>query len=123
MRWSARTRTIDVATHVPHAALRAYVMGERGGDPLEAAQRRRARRHGATPWAKGLDAGALGISTSRTERHRTSRGESLGTLRAREPELQALASVLKVQGPWVCSNSSPTVTARRTTTSPRQSSR
>ena len=47
---------------------------------------------------EGLEAGALGISTSRTERHRTSRGESLGTLRAREPELQALASTLKTKG-------------------------
>jgi N-acyl-D-aspartate/D-glutamate deacylase len=47
---------------------------------------------------EGLDAGAVGISTSRTERHRTSRGENLGTLRAREPELQALASVLSAKG-------------------------
>jgi N-acyl-D-aspartate/D-glutamate deacylase len=90
-------RTIDVATHVPHAALRAYVMGERGGDPLvepnddELAEM-------ALLFGQGLEAGALGISTSRTERHRTSRGENLGTLRAREPELQALASVLKTKG-------------------------
>jgi len=92
-----QTRTIDVATHVPHAALRAYVMGERGGDPLmqpsddELAEMARLL-------GEALEAGALGISTSRTERHRTSRGENLGTLRAREPELLALASVLKTNG-------------------------
>jgi N-acyl-D-aspartate/D-glutamate deacylase len=89
-------RTIDVATHVPHAALRAYVMGESGGDPLVAPS-----DHELTEMARllseGLDAGALGISTSRTERHRTSRGENLGTLRAGEPELQALAAVLKAK--------------------------
>jgi N-acyl-D-aspartate/D-glutamate deacylase len=93
-------RTIDVATHVPHAALRAFVMGERGGDPLE-----QPSEHELTEMARllgeGLEAGALGISTSRTERHRTSRGENLGTLWAREPELQALASVLRSQGKGV----------------------
>ena len=50
---------------------------------------------------QGLDAGAIGVSTSRTERHRTSRGENLGTLRAREPELLALASVLRARGSGV----------------------
>jgi N-acyl-D-aspartate/D-glutamate deacylase len=90
-------RTIDVATHVPHAALRAYVMGERGGDPL-ADPTERELDEMARLLGEGLDAGALGISTSRTERHRTSRGENLGTLRAREPEIQALASVLRTKG-------------------------
>lgn len=90
-------RTIDVATHVPHAALRAYVMGERGGDPLETPSDDELSEM-ARLLGEGLDAGALGISTSRTERHRTSRGESLGTLLAREPELQALSSVLKQRG-------------------------
>jgi N-acyl-D-aspartate/D-glutamate deacylase len=90
-------RTIDVATHVPHAALRAYVMGERGGDPLEDPTERELDQM-AGLFGEGLDAGALGISTSRTERHRTSRGENLGTLRAREPEIQALASVLRAKG-------------------------
>lgn len=92
-----QARTIDVATHVPHAALRAYVMGERGGDPLEEPSDHELDEM-ARLLGEGLDAGALGISTSRTERHRTSRGENLGTLRAREPELQALASVLKAKG-------------------------
>lgn len=90
-------RTIDVATHVPHAALRAYVMGERGGNPLEQPSELELVEM-ARLLGEGLEAGALGVSTSRTERHRTSRGESLGTLRAREPELQALASVLKTTG-------------------------
>jgi N-acyl-D-aspartate/D-glutamate deacylase len=72
-------------------------MGEPGGDALvqpsddELAEMARL-------FGEGLEAGALGISTSRTERHRTSRGENLGTLRAREPELQALTSVLKAMG-------------------------
>ena len=75
-------RTIDVATHVPHAALRAYVMGERGGDPLEQPEEHELEMM-ARLLGEGLEVGALGISTSRTERHRTSRGENLGTLRAR----------------------------------------
>lgn len=91
-----QARTIDVATHVPHAPLRAYVMGERGADPqIQPSGDELAEM--ARLLGEGLDAGALGISTSRTERHRTSRGESLGTLRSREPELQALASVLKAK--------------------------
>jgi N-acyl-D-amino-acid deacylase len=93
-------RTLDVGTHVPHAALRAFVMGERGADPgqhpddAELDQMAKLLR-------EGLDAGALGVSTSRTDRHRTSEGENLGTLRAREPELLALASVLRAQGSGV----------------------
>jgi N-acyl-D-aspartate/D-glutamate deacylase len=90
-------RTIDVATHVPHAALRSFVMGESGGDPL-AHPSESALHEMATILAEALDAGALGVSTSRTERHRTSQGENLGTLRSKEPELRALASVLKSEG-------------------------
>ena len=89
-------RTIDVATHVPHAALRAYVMGERGGDPLEQPSEHELAEM-ARLLGEGLEAGAIGVSTSRTERHRTSRGENLGTLRAREPELLTLASVLRAK--------------------------
>ncbi len=93
-------RTIDVGTHVPHAALRAYVMGERGADldehpdPTQLETMARLLR-------QGLDAGALGVTTSRTDRHRSSSGENLGTLRAREPELMALASTLRSSGKGV----------------------
>ncbi|MDO9488401.1 MAG: amidohydrolase family protein, partial [Sphingomonadaceae bacterium] len=66
-------RTVDVGTHVPHGAVRAYVMGERG-----------ARNEEATPAdivamaqivEDGLRAGALGFSTSRTMLHRAIDGE------------------------------------------------
>jgi N-acyl-D-aspartate/D-glutamate deacylase len=87
-------RTLDVGTHLPHAALRGYVMGDRGADPGlhpdDAEVDEMARLLG-----EALDAGALGISTSRTERHRTSAGENLGTMRARQPELLAFAAVLR----------------------------
>jgi N-acyl-D-aspartate/D-glutamate deacylase len=90
-------RAIDVATHVPHAALRAYVMGERGADPGEHPDEDELATMAKLLQA-GLDAGALGVTTSRTERHRTSAGDNLGTLRAREPELMALASTLRSTG-------------------------
>src|SRR3984957_8463253 len=55
-----QVRTIDVATHVPHAALRAYVMGGRGGDPLAAPSEPELATM-ARLLGEGLDAGALGI--------------------------------------------------------------
>jgi N-acyl-D-amino-acid deacylase len=93
-------RTIDVGTHFPHAALRAFIMGDRGADPGEHPDEHQLYQM-AQLLEQGLDAGALGVSTSRTERHRTSTGENLGTLRAREPELLALASVLRASGKGV----------------------
>jgi N-acyl-D-aspartate/D-glutamate deacylase len=93
-------RAIDVGTHLPHAALRAFVMGERGADPGEHPDEQQLGEM-ARLLEQGLAAGAIGVSTSRTERHRTSTGENLGTLRAREPELLALASVLRATGKGV----------------------
>jgi N-acyl-D-aspartate/D-glutamate deacylase len=93
-------RAIDVGTHLPHAALRAFVMGERGADPGEHPDEQQLGEM-ARLLEQSLHAGAIGVSTSRTERHRTSTGENLGTLRAREPELLALASVLRSTGKGV----------------------
>jgi N-acyl-D-aspartate/D-glutamate deacylase len=93
-------RTIDVGTHLPHAALRAFVMGERGADPAEHPDAGQMETM-AKLLHQGLEAGALGVTTSRTDRHRTSTGENLGTLRAREPELMALASALRSSGTGV----------------------
>ena len=59
-------RTVDVATHVPHGAVRAYVMGERGArnEVPSAADIEQM----AAIVEEGLRAGALGFSTSRTVR-------------------------------------------------------
>jgi N-acyl-D-aspartate/D-glutamate deacylase len=95
-----QARTIDVGTHLPHAALRSYVMGERGAD-LDQHPDADELDSMAELLAEALDAGALGVTTSRTDRHRTSTGENLGTLRAREPELMALASTLRSSGTGV----------------------
>ncbi len=65
-------RTIDVATQVPHGAVRAYVMGERCNDDSiptedEIAEMRQLVRD-------GIEAGALGFSSSRTLLHKDVHG-------------------------------------------------
>src|SRR5215213_4664858 len=87
-------RTVDVGVHVPHAALRTYVMGERGADHLEhPTDDELATMAGLT--GEALDAGAIGFATSRTEAHRTRDGANIGTLATGEKELLAIASVLR----------------------------
>ena len=66
---SRMKRVLDVGTHVPHCAVRAFVMGERGAanepaTPDDIAQM-------AAIVRDGVKAGALGVSTSRTLVHRT----------------------------------------------------
>jgi len=66
----ARTkRVLDVGAHVPHCAVRAYVMGERGAANEEATPDDIAQM--AAIVRDGVRAGALGVSTSRTLLHRT----------------------------------------------------
>lgn len=78
-------RSIDVGTHVPHGAVRAYVLGDR-------------EQPGAIPTADdiqkmadivedGVRAGALGFSTSRTVLHRSIDGEVVPGTTATKEEL------------------------------------
>src|ERR1700720_3193897 len=93
MDWlSQRSFDMDIGAQLPHAALRVYVMGERG-----------ARRDPATPEdntamaalaGEAVRAGALGFSTSRTLNHRTSTGDFTPTLKAGEDELTAIAAAM-----------------------------
>jgi N-acyl-D-aspartate/D-glutamate deacylase len=64
-----RPRTVDVATHVPHGAVRAYVMGERGANNDAPTEHEIAQM--AAIVEEGLKAGALGFSTSRTVLHKS----------------------------------------------------
>src|ERR1700759_3780082 len=63
-----RSYDADVATQVPHAALRVYVMGDRGANREPATEQDRQRMAQLT--AEGLKAGAFGFSTSRPPNHK-----------------------------------------------------
>src|SRR5260370_12562417 len=91
-----RSYDVDVAAQVPHAALRVYVMGERGANREPATEQDRQRMAQLT--GEGLRAGALGFSTSRTLNHRAADGRSIPTLRAEEAELTAIAHALRDTG-------------------------
>ena len=87
---------VDVGTQIPHGAVRAYVMGERG-----------ARNEAATPTtsprcadivAEAIEAGALGFSTSRTLVHRAKDGVPVPGTFADEAELFGIAEALRDAG-------------------------
>ena len=78
-------RTIDIATHVPHGAVRAYVLGDRempGAVPTEDDIAEMSRIV-----EEGVRAGALGFSTSRTTLHRSVDGELVPGTTATADEL------------------------------------
>jgi len=62
---AAKPHTVDIGAHVPHAALRTYVMGERGADHTESPTEVEVDRM-ARLVSEALDAGAIGFATSRT---------------------------------------------------------
>ncbi len=78
-------RTVDVGTHVPHGAVRAYVMGERGARNEAPTETDIARMSQIVE--EGLRAGALGFSTSRTILHRSVDGELVPGTTASKEEL------------------------------------
>ena len=88
-----RRFAVDVGAHMPHAPLRAYVMGDRGADP-SAVPSASEMREMALLTVEAVEAGALGFSTSRTMVHRTRSGTAIGTVRAPEGELLAIAEAL-----------------------------
>ena len=80
-----RARTIDVACHVPHGAVRAYVLGDReqpGAIPTKEDIAEMSRIV-----EEGVRAGALGFSTSRTVIHKSVDGEVVPGTTATAEEL------------------------------------
>ncbi len=86
-------RVLDVAAQVPHAALRAYVMGERAHELPSADEIAQM----AVLAEEGLRAGAVGFSTSRTILHRSKHGLVPGT-NALPDELVAIGEVISRVG-------------------------
>ncbi len=95
-----RRWTVDVGTQVPHAALRTFVMGERGADHATRADADEIADM-ADLCEEGLRAGALGFTSSRTTAHRTSRGEQICTLTASTEEVLGISSALRKTGSGV----------------------
>jgi N-acyl-D-aspartate/D-glutamate deacylase len=95
-----RQYDLDVVAQVPHAALRVYVMGERGVAREDATAEDRAEM--ARLAAEGIRAGALGFSTSRTINHRTVAGAYTPTLGAADAEMIKIArAVGETGGGWL----------------------
>ncbi len=90
---------IDVGTQVPHGAVRGYVMGERGAKNEPATADDIAGM--AHIVREGIEAGALGVSTSRTIAHRAIDGEPVPGTFAAEEELFALGRALAAAGAGV----------------------
>jgi N-acyl-D-aspartate/D-glutamate deacylase len=93
----AAPKAIDIGAQVPHAALRFYVMGERGADHGKAPTGEETARMGDL-LEEALRAGALGFTTSRTVKHRARDGRPTPSLSADEPELFGLAQAMKRAG-------------------------
>jgi N-acyl-D-aspartate/D-glutamate deacylase len=91
-----RRYDVDLGAQLPHAALRVYVMGERGANRESATGDDIAAMAAITE--RAADAGALGFSTSRTLNHRTSDGKPTPTLTAGEDELTGIALGLSRAG-------------------------
>ena len=83
---------IDVGTQIPHGAVRAYVMGERGINHEEATQEEIDEMKQIVQEA--VEAGAYGFSTSRTEKHNDVNGNLTPSITAHKTELVEIAKSL-----------------------------
>ena len=92
-----RPHAIDIGAQLPHGALRAYVMKERGAihteTPSQAEIAQMAQLAG-----EAMLAGALGFTTSRTTNHRTVDGEFTPSLTAGADELLGIARGIGAAG-------------------------
>src|SRR5262245_3471341 len=86
-------RAIDVGAQVPHAAVRAYVLGERCNTEYEPNDAEIEEM--AALVRDGVVAGALGFTTSRTIRHKDAHGVLVPGTNAQAPELLAVGHAMK----------------------------
>jgi N-acyl-D-aspartate/D-glutamate deacylase len=96
----ATPHAIDFGAQVPHAALRSYVMGDRGADHAETPTPEEIDTMGRLV-AEAIRAGALGFSTSRTVVHRSSDGSPTPSLTAGRDELLGIARAIGTTGQGV----------------------
>jgi len=92
----AQSRTIDIAAMVPHDPLRVFVMGNRAvfnqpADKNDIAQMERLV-------LEAMDAGAIGLSTGRSDFHKSSDGNWTPASEAGKEELEGLARAVAASG-------------------------
>jgi N-acyl-D-aspartate/D-glutamate deacylase len=95
-----RRYAIDVAAQVPHAALRGYVMGDRGADHEEVPTAGEIDTMGHLA-AEAIESGALGFTTSRTVAHRSADGRHTPSLTSTADELLGVARAIGATGKGV----------------------
>src|SRR5439155_6407556 len=93
---ASRRFDADCAAYIPHAALRVFVMGERGYRREAATADDRQRM--AALVAEAVAAGAAGVSTSRLLSHRDSSGALAPHVQSEREEMLALAEGLRQAG-------------------------
>jgi N-acyl-D-aspartate/D-glutamate deacylase len=94
------SHAIGIAAQVPHAPLRVFAMGERGIDHSEEPTDDEIRVMGRLA-AEGIEAGALGFSTSRSRNHKASDGRITPTFSAGDAELLGIADAIGRTGKGV----------------------
>ncbi len=95
----SRSFALDVGTQIPHSAVRSYVMGERALAHEDATAEDLEQMCAIV--SEGLEAGALGFSTSRTVGHRSVRGEPIPGTFAEKAELLAIGEAMRKVGKGV----------------------
>lgn len=88
-----REYALDVGAQIPHAALRTYVMGERGARNEPASESEITRMAQLT--REGLAAGAFGFTTSRISAHRTADGEIVPGTQVSIEEMDGICAALE----------------------------
>jgi N-acyl-D-aspartate/D-glutamate deacylase len=91
-RLGERQFDVDVVTQVPHAAIRVFVMGDRGANREPATPED--MREMARLTVEGIKAGALGFSTSRAIIHQTLDGRHTPTFGSAEEELAVISEAM-----------------------------
>jgi len=88
----AREYSMDIAAFLPHAPLRVYVMGDRGALDVEPSAEEIEQM--AEHVRASINAGAIGVSTSRSLNHRTLDGDLVPGTFANSTELVGLAQAM-----------------------------
>ena len=91
-----RQADIDFAAQLPHNPVRVYVMGERGGGDEAATADDLAHMRALT--AEAIQAGAFGVSTTRSMAHRFRDGRLVPSILSDEAEIFALAQGMRDAG-------------------------